>query len=99
MRHATMIGCRQSVADLGGRNDIPAGEQLLDAGQAPIVDTQNVMQSKVISRTTLDAMPLGQGTASYAAIIPEVTGEAHIVGRNELWINPNDPLKDGFILR
>ncbi len=35
----------------------------------------------------------------YAAIIPEVRGEAHIVGRNELWINPNDPLKDGFILR
>jgi proline racemase len=35
----------------------------------------------------------------YAAIIPEVSGEAHIVGHNELWINPNDPLKDGFILR
>lgn len=35
----------------------------------------------------------------YAAIIPEVEGEAHLVGRNELWINPNDPLKDGFILR
>ena len=35
----------------------------------------------------------------YAAIIPEVEGEAQIVGRNELWINPNDPLKDGFILR
>ena len=35
----------------------------------------------------------------YPAIIPEVQGEAHIVGRNELWINPNDPLRDGFILR
>jgi len=35
----------------------------------------------------------------YAAIIPEVTGEAHITGRNELWINPADPLNDGFILR
>jgi proline racemase len=35
----------------------------------------------------------------YPAIIPEVKGEAHIVGRNELWINPDDPLKDGFILR
>jgi len=35
----------------------------------------------------------------YPAIIPEVTGEAHIVGRNELWINPNDPLRHGFILR
>lgn len=36
---------------------------------------------------------------AYAAIIPEVTGEAHIVGRNELWINPNDPFTNGFMLR
>ena len=35
----------------------------------------------------------------YTAIIPEVTGEAHIIGRNEMWINPNDPLRDGFMLR
>ena len=35
----------------------------------------------------------------YHSIIPEVTGQAHIVGRNELWINPADPLKEGFILR
>ena len=35
----------------------------------------------------------------YPAIIPEVEGDAYIVGRNELWINPNDPIKDGFILR
>jgi len=35
----------------------------------------------------------------YPAIIPEVTGQAHIIGRNELWINPLDPLKEGFILR
>jgi len=45
---------------------------------------------KVVEETTF---------GSYPAIIPEVEGEAHIVGRNELWINPNDPLKDGFILR
>lgn len=35
----------------------------------------------------------------HAAIKPEVRGEAHIVGRNELWINPNDPLTNGFTLR
>ena len=35
----------------------------------------------------------------YPAIIPEVDGQAHIIGRNELWINPSDPLKEGFILR
>jgi len=33
------------------------------------------------------------------AIIPEVTGTAYFTGRNEFWIDPADPLKDGFILR
>jgi trans-L-3-hydroxyproline dehydratase len=33
------------------------------------------------------------------AIIPEVSGTAHITGRNEFWIDPDDPLRDGFFLR
>lgn len=35
----------------------------------------------------------------YDAIIPQVTGSAHIIGRNELLIDPSDPLRYGFILR
>lgn len=35
----------------------------------------------------------------YRAIIPEVSGTAHITGRNEFWFDPNDPLSAGFILR
>lgn len=35
----------------------------------------------------------------YAAIIPEVEGRAFITGRHEFWIDPNDPLREGFILR
>jgi len=35
----------------------------------------------------------------YAAVIPEVEGSAYITGRHEFLIAPNDPLKDGFILR
>ena len=35
----------------------------------------------------------------YDAIIPKVTGTAHITGINQLLIDPNDPLKNGFILR
>lgn len=45
---------------------------------------------KVVEETTF---------GPYAAVIPEVRGEAHIVGRNELWIDPGDPLTNGFILR
>jgi trans-L-3-hydroxyproline dehydratase len=35
----------------------------------------------------------------YAAVIPEVEGSAYITGRSEFLIDPNDPLRHGFILR
>jgi proline racemase len=35
----------------------------------------------------------------YDAVIPQVTGTAHITGRNELLIDPEDPLRNGFLLR
>jgi proline racemase len=35
----------------------------------------------------------------YPAILPEVEGAAHITGRHEFLIDPDDPLRDGFILR
>ena len=35
----------------------------------------------------------------YAAVIPEVEGSAWITGRHEFLISPDDPLKEGFILR
>jgi len=36
---------------------------------------------------------------SFAAIIPEVEGRAYITGINTLCVDPDDPLKNGFILR
>ena len=33
------------------------------------------------------------------AVIPEVGGHAFITGRNELWLDPEDPLLSGFFLR
>jgi len=35
----------------------------------------------------------------HQAIIPEVEGSAYITGRHEFLIDPEDPLKDGFVLR
>jgi trans-L-3-hydroxyproline dehydratase len=35
----------------------------------------------------------------YDAVIPEVAGSAWTVGRSELWIAPDDPLPEGFVLR
>jgi trans-L-3-hydroxyproline dehydratase len=35
----------------------------------------------------------------YDAVIPQIEGRAWITGRNEFWIDPGDPLREGFILR
>jgi len=35
----------------------------------------------------------------FPAVIPEVTGTAHITGRTELWIDPSDVLGAGFLVR
>lgn len=35
----------------------------------------------------------------YEAVIPQVEGNAFITGRNEFFIDPNDPLRHGFIFR
>jgi trans-L-3-hydroxyproline dehydratase len=35
----------------------------------------------------------------YPAIIPEVSGTASIIGRNEFYFDPDDPFRRGFLLR
>jgi proline racemase len=35
----------------------------------------------------------------HRAVVPEVEGSAWISGRSELWYDPTDPLREGFILR
>jgi trans-L-3-hydroxyproline dehydratase len=35
----------------------------------------------------------------YDAVIPEVSGTASIIGRNDFYFDPEDPFRNGFILR
>jgi trans-L-3-hydroxyproline dehydratase len=35
----------------------------------------------------------------HAAVVPEVEGRAFLTGRHEFWIDPRDPLREGFVLR
>jgi trans-L-3-hydroxyproline dehydratase len=32
------------------------------------------------------------------AVVPEVAGSAHLTGRHEFWVDPADPLREGFLL-
>ena len=47
-------------------------------------------QVRIQQTTTFEGIP---------AVIPEVEGSAYVTGKNQFLIDPDDPLKDGFILR
>ena len=50
----------------------------------------SVFIGRVVETTAVAGIP---------AIVPKVTGTAHITGRSELWHDPDDPLGGGFFLR
>jgi trans-L-3-hydroxyproline dehydratase len=35
----------------------------------------------------------------YSAVVPKVKGTASFTGKNSFWFDPEDPLKEGFIIR
>lgn len=67
------------------RGDLPAGERVTI--ESIIGSTFDV---RVVAETRVGRL---------RAIVPEVTGSAHITGRHEFLIDPTDPLQEGFLLR
>ncbi|MEM9327710.1 MAG: proline racemase family protein, partial [Bacteroidota bacterium] len=45
---------------------------------------------KILEALTYEGLP---------AVIPEVSGSAYVTGKHEFLIDPQDPLRQGFILR
>ena len=84
-RSPTGTGVSARLAILHRRGEIKRDQSVV---------VESILGSKFIGKV-VEEMSFGP----HAAIIPEVAGQAHIIGRNELWINPNDPLTYGFILR
>ena len=84
-RSPTGTGVSGRLAIHYARGDIGIGE--------PIV-VESIIGSRFSGRV-IETTTFG----TYPAIIPEIEGTAHITGRQELLIDPADPLRDGFILR
>ncbi len=83
-RSPTGTGVSGRAAILHARGQLPPGERIeIDS----ILGTS--FWVSVIETTR---------AGDFAAIIPEVSGRAFITGRQELLIDPKDPLRDGFFL-
>jgi proline racemase len=84
-RSPTGTGVSGRLAIHYARGDVEIGE--------PVV-VESIIGSRFSGRV-IETTTFG----TYPAVIPEVEGSAHITGRQELLIDPKDPLRDGFILR
>ena len=84
-RSPTGTGVSARAAILHAKGEIKVGESTII--ESIIGSTFSV---KVVATTTF---------GHYDAVIPEVSGNAYITGKNTFWINQEDPLKNGFILR
>ena len=83
-RSPTGTGVSARAAILHAKDEIKLGESIII--ESIIGSTFSV---KVVETTTF---------GNYDAVIPEVSGNAYITGKNTFWINPEDPLKNGFII-
>jgi trans-L-3-hydroxyproline dehydratase len=84
-RCPTGTGVSGRVAIHHAKGELPVGETITVES---ILGT--TFTGCVVETTTVSDLP---------AVIPEVSGTAHITGRHEFLIDPDDPLRDGFILR
>ena len=77
---------------VSGRLAIHYARGQLELGQPLVVESiiGSRFTGRIVSTTTF---------GPYLAIIPEVEGTAFITGRHEFLIDPDDPLRNGFILR
>lgn len=77
---------------VSGRLAIHYARQEIGLGEA--ITIESIIGSRFTGRV-VETTTCGP----HAAIIPEVSGTAHITGRHEFFIDPADPLREGFILR
>lgn len=77
---------------VSGRMAIHKARKEIDFGEIMTIEsiTDSVFKGSVISE---------EDYGPFTAVIPQVEGTAYITGMQTFLINPNDPMKNGFILR
>jgi proline racemase len=78
-------GTSARLALLDQAGELPRGEELLHLG---ILGT--AFRARVVGDARVDGVP---------AVLTEVEGSAYRTGRHEFFLDPDDPLPDGFFLR
>ncbi len=77
---------------VSGRVAIAHARDQLTRGEPMVVESivGSTFTGRWIDETEFDG---------HAAVVPEVTGTAHITGRAEFWVDPEDEIGKGFLIR
>ena len=76
-----------------------SGRLALHHARGEVADGQEIVIESILG-TRFTGRVVGSGrVGDHAAVLPEVTGRAYVTGRNEILMNPMDPLSEGFLLR
>jgi trans-L-3-hydroxyproline dehydratase len=84
-RSPTGTGVSGRLALLHARGELGLGEEMTVESI-----TGSEFVGRVAEETNVGGLP---------AVIPEVAGEAHLLGRSEYWFDPSDNIGKGFMLR
>ncbi len=84
-RSPTGTGTAGRVAQLYARGQLALGQEIIN---------DSIISSSFRGKATSETQ-----VGNYPAIIPEISGRAHIMGLNQWLIDPEDKLGQGFLLR
>ena len=77
-------GTSAKLAVLHAKGELAVGEEFVHESLIG-----SIFKARIVELTSV---------GPHSAVVPEVTGSAHIMGLNQLFIDPDDPHKDGFLL-
>jgi len=77
-------GTSAKVATLYAKGKLKMGQEFVHES---IIGT--IFQARIVEETKVGNLP---------AVVPEITGRAYVTGINQFVVDPDDPLKEGFLL-
>jgi proline racemase len=76
-----------------------SGRMAIHHARGEIETGESMVIESIIGTTFIGRVAEETTFGQYAAVIPEVEGSAYVTGRSAFIVDPEDPLRDGFILR
>lgn len=76
-----------------------SGRAALLSARGELVPGQPIVIESILGTTFTVQVVATTRVGPHDAVIPEVSGRAFITGRSTLLLDPDDPLRDGFIIR